>query len=112
IDVEEFISPGGINSFISKFNDLPLSASTPETMGDLSLFPNPSVGEFMIHSARGLNHAQVQVYSMNGQSIPFERKQSEDRISISLEAPAGLYQVLINYPDGTATNRKVVIINR
>jgi hypothetical protein len=110
--VVEFISAGASDSFIAKYNGFPLSNSEIVVDSDTQLFPNPSNGAFALRSTKDLSRANVQIFNISGQYVPFELQRGGNQMDIVIDAPTGLYQVFINYPDGTIMNRKIVLTNR
>src|SRR5690606_18227272 len=70
--VVELISAGASDSFIAKYNGFPLSNSNIVADSDAKLFPNPSNGAFTFSSTKDLNLANVQIFNISGQSVPFE----------------------------------------
>lgn len=70
---------------------IPFSGVTSSSLSEVSLYPNPSNGEFSIDNSKG---ADVKVYSITGKLV-YELNNISDNQSVVTDLPSGMYAVSI-----------------
>ncbi|HMN06788.1 MAG TPA: T9SS type A sorting domain-containing protein [Flavobacteriales bacterium] len=91
--------------------DLDLGMAEVNRGGLTRISPNPSPGTFTLQLPYG--HAalrDLQLFSLQGRAVPVEAAHgSRDEISVSVDAPAGLYTLRLRFADGSEQFAKVVL---
>ncbi len=66
------------------------------TLSNISMYPNPSNGQFTINLGKEYNDVTVEIYNMLGQQISSEKYASAKKIAQNINASAGMYFVKVN----------------
>ena len=66
----------------------------------VSLYPNPTNGNFMIDLGETYQNIQVEIYSLDGKMMTNQIFNNQQQIDVKIEAIAGLYQVRITTETG------------
>lgn len=78
------------------------------TLSNLSMYPNPSNGNFTIDLGREYTDVDVQIFNMLGQLISSEKYDSAKSIQQEINASAGIYFVKVNTAkEGSKTLRVI-----
>jgi endonuclease I len=78
----------------------------PESDG-ISLYPNPSKGDFTIHYNNSNKPYAIEIFSLVGQSILKKENINQSSVSIT-NIPKGIYLIKIT-DDSKSTNKKIII---
>lgn len=106
--VTNLSSAGSVDVFIIKLSE-PDVTSLIETNFDsnLTLFPNPSSGEFSIDLGANYSDVLVTITNVEGQIIQMESFDQTTLIPLTLNAPAGLYFVRVQSENKQATLKTI-----
>lgn len=88
----------------------------PQVLGDLqeqaganlSIFPNPSSGDFSIRHSEGIINPEIRILDVIGREIPFQRDEVDNTIKLEVNAEAGVYLLKINKDRSQWIKRLVV----
>ena len=76
----------------------------------VSIFPNPTNGNFTIDLGETYQDVQIEIYSIDGKIITNQTFNNQQQINAKIDAIAGLYQVKITTEKGVVN--KMIFINR
>ena len=97
------------------FRTLPITHEykTEEHTNEIKIFPNPSMGVFMIQNINSFNEPKISIYNVEGQLIKQIDNISKNNLQINMNNfPAGLYLLILNGRNGAPTYRKIIIENK
>lgn len=95
------------DAFIVKLNNATLGILENQ-LNNLTIFPNPSNGNFTIDLGREYYNATVQIYNIFGQRISFSTFASAKTIEIEITGSAGIYFVEVGTADGLSKTLKTI----
>ena len=93
------------------YNDVPPSLSNDEFIAEplISIFPNPSNGEFELVTNSNLENAKIQVFDLNGRTVYTHSKAIESSQKINLNTlQSGIYILQIK-GDNVNYSKKIII---
>lgn len=76
----------------------------------VSIFPNPTNGNFTIDLGETYQDVQIEIYSLDGKMVANQTVNNQQQINAKIDAIAGLYQVKITTEKGVVN--KMIFINR
>lgn len=75
---------------------------------DLKLYPNPTAGAFTLDFNNQTFDGQLEIFSMNGQSVYHQDINSQAILEFNLELPKGLYFLRLSSQNQNLTQRLVI----
>lgn len=78
------------------------------TLPTISIYPNPSSGEFSIRTKTQFSETTVIITNVMGQIIASHQFNNESTMNLSIEGSPGLYFVTVHNSSGTSTTLKVI----
>jgi acetyl esterase/lipase len=91
----------------SLFSPNPTGIETPQNGGGVVVYPNPSKGEFVVSSVKGID--AIIIKDLSGRLIRRLNPKQEREVQIRLTGfPSGLYIVTVQCQDATITRRVVL----
>jgi hypothetical protein len=63
--------------------------------GDIKLYPNPTIGDFIIDFSKSYNELEILIYDINGRIIDEYKLENTSRINLNPNISAGLYFIKI-----------------
>ena len=100
----------GNNLYIDDINiSIPVGIESYHSINNLSVYPNPSQGNFILASSRTINNGMLEVYNAFGERILLEAIHFDSQMEINLKDVAdGFYFLRISDGEGVMT-KKVII---
>ncbi len=105
--VQQLVSTNNWNGFILKLGQPGLSLNNDGPGVSISVFPNPSAGNFFLEAPLG-NVQEINVYTASGKKIFTKPCLHESLIEINIDASAGIYFVEIKSPEAQPTLLKLL----
>jgi hypothetical protein len=106
--VFNLISQGGEDIFILKLNGAPLGI-TENHLLTISLYPNPSKGNFTIDLGKEYQNVTVEISNILGQQISSEKYASAKTIEKEITGNSGIYFVRISTAKGESNTLRMII---
>lgn len=92
---------------ILKVSDIVMGINENE-MIQFAVYPNPTKGIFTLDLGKEYSEVTIQIYSMTGKMISSKKYNSAKIINQEINAPAGIYILKINSPQGISKSIKIV----
>ncbi|MCV9385250.1 T9SS type A sorting domain-containing protein [Reichenbachiella ulvae] len=74
----------------------------------ISVYPNPSTGDFNLNTARGIN--QIEIYDLNGRRVEFSHSLDNKHINVrGMDQVQGILILTIHLDDGEITRERIII---
>lgn len=87
---------------------IPLSVSDDFLTGDnISIFPNPTEGNFMVDLGSNYNSVKVSIRDLNGRLVQSKEFNNSRLLNLTIDEPAGVYLLRIESDKNTAVVRLV-----
>ncbi len=73
----------------------PLSTQSQLLRSEVSIFPNPTLGDFTIDLGKTYTSVNIEITGIDGKVVAREQLNNANRIPLKLNAPLGIYQIKI-----------------
>ncbi len=100
-----------VQNFYDALNVDCLSATSglPQMDGtELSIYPNPTTGEFNISIGTQFSNAEIEIYDLSGRRIGDVLKLTSSDTNIRLSQPSGVYLVILNIDEQKITKHIIL----
>ena len=85
------------------------SSTDDQAFAKVSIYPNPSLGNFAIESAKIIRETTILDATGRAVSTPFMAN-SGNRVLIDMAGEPGMYNVILRYDDGSSSNHQIVVV--
>ena len=85
------------------------SSTAEQAFAEVSIYPNPSLGNFAIESAKAIRETTILDATGRAVSTPFMAN-SGNRVLIDMAGEPGMYNVILRYDDGSSSNHQIVVV--
>ncbi len=79
-----------------------------KSVQEIRIYPNPASKTITVRSGNGLKIGALSVINTNGQEVLSKKLDAQQEI-MSLDAPPGMYYLIVRMEDGSRSIRKIVI---
>ena len=85
------------------------SSTDEQAFAEVSIYPNPSLGNFAIESAKIICETTILDATGRAVSTPFMAN-SGYHVLIDMAGEPGMYNVILRYDDGSSSNHQIVVV--
>ena len=78
------------------------------TLSNISVYPNPSNGQFIINLGAEFTNVFVEIYNTLGQRVSSSHYTATDKVEQHIATQAGIYFAKINTDEGTSKTIRII----